>query len=129
MVRRWRDEGRTELENLIGLFINTLVLRTDLSGEPSFPRGVRASEGPVSSTRSSIRSVPLEMLVEKLQVERSSSHTPLVQVLFNMLSFQVPSFKLSSLEIKRLPSPKTDSKFDSRLCLRLSCRPSSLNGL
>jgi amino acid adenylation domain-containing protein len=109
--------GRTDVEGLIGLFVNTLVLRTDLSGEPSFRevfRRVRA--GFLHAFEH--QEVPIEMLVDKLQVERSSSHTPLVQVLFNMLSYSDPRVKLSGLEIKRLSAPETDSKFDLTLYAR-----------
>ena len=106
--------GYTAVEALIGLFINTLVVRTDLSGNPSFLDVFkRVREGFLYAYEH--QDVPIETLVSELKIERSLSHTPLVQVVFNMLSFAVPTVSLPGLEVKRLPSPETGSKLDLTL--------------
>ena len=73
--------SRAELEGLIGFFLNTLVLRADISGNPTFLEML-------GRTRSACiagydhADVPFEVLVERLQPSRSAEHQPLFQVLF-----------------------------------------------
>lgn len=73
---------RKELESLIGPFLNTLVLRTKLSGEPTFRQlldRVRAT----SLAAYDHQDLPFEQLVEAIQPDRSTTHTPIFQVMVN----------------------------------------------
>ncbi|HSU17580.1 non-ribosomal peptide synthase/polyketide synthase [Longimicrobium sp.] len=75
------NRGRSEIEGLIGFFVNTLALRIDLAGSPS----VAGLLGRVKETALGAQhhqDIPFEQVVERVQPARSLAHTPLFQVMF-----------------------------------------------
>ncbi|AXG82184.1 non-ribosomal peptide synthetase [Streptomyces paludis] len=77
------NRTRAELEPLIGFFANTLVFRTDLSGDPTF-RELLGRVRTVTTGAYGHSELPFEHIVESLRVERDLSHNPLVQLLFQL---------------------------------------------
>nr|QEO74169.1 condensation domain-containing protein [uncultured bacterium] len=111
--------GRTqaEIEDLIGFFVNTFVLRTDLSGDPSFGELVERVRAAALGAYAH-QDVPFEKLVEELQPQRSLSHTPLFQVMLALQhagSGDVP--KLGDADLDGFGIDATAAKFDLTLNL------------
>src|SRR5262249_10880793 len=101
-----------EVEELIGLFINTLVLRVDLSGNPSF-RGLLAQVREVTLGAYAHQDLPFEQLVEALQPERDQSRSPLFNVLFTLRQGNMSSGQLSSdITLSFCPVENGTAKFD-----------------
>jgi amino acid adenylation domain-containing protein len=79
------NRNRAEVEQLIGFFINTLVMRTHLQGNPPFSK-LLAQVKETALAAYAHQDTPFEMLVENLQPERDLSRNPLVQVVFQLFN-------------------------------------------
>ena len=108
--------GRTrrETEELIGFFLNTLALRTDLSGDPTFAELLaRVRETTLGAYQH--QELPFEKVVEAAQPERSGSHAPLFQVMFVLQNTPRAGANPSGLEIRGMGAEGTVAKFDLTL--------------
>lgn len=110
--------GRTsaETEPLIGMFVNMLALRSDLSGNLSY----RQLLGQVRETLLGAyahQEVPFERLVSELQLERNLGHSPIFQVTLELQNTPQEVMTLPGLQIERMSIPTGTSKFDLTLSL------------
>ncbi|HYG65747.1 MAG TPA: non-ribosomal peptide synthase/polyketide synthase, partial [Thermoanaerobaculia bacterium] len=118
--------NHVELEGLIGFFINTLILRTDLRGEPGFEDLLGRVRETVLSAHTH-QEVPFEKLVEELEPERSLAYSPLFQVLFALQNVPQEELSIRDLRLRPLDSPATTAKFD--LAMALSEAEGEVRGL
>ncbi|MEE8585008.1 MAG: amino acid adenylation domain-containing protein, partial [Acidobacteriota bacterium] len=110
------NRTRAETEGLIGCFINTLVLRTSLKGNPSF-------EALLGRVRQALleaydhQDMPFEQVVEAVQPERTLSRQPLFQVMFILQNAPSGALQAPGLEVAALENPEVTSPFDLTLSL------------
>ncbi|HEU4561203.1 MAG TPA: amino acid adenylation domain-containing protein, partial [Longimicrobium sp.] len=111
------NRTRPELEGLIGFFDNTLALRTDLSGDPSFAALLgRVREATLEAYAH--QDVPFEKLVDELKVERSLSHTPLFQVMLTLQNTPTGGgVELGGVTVRGRAAETGTSRFDLTLIL------------
>ncbi|ACU38330.1 non-ribosomal peptide synthetase [Actinosynnema mirum] len=103
-----------EVEGVIGLFVNTLALRTDLSGNPAFGELTARVRDTVTGAYAH-QELPFEQVVELLRVERSPSRTPLFQVLFDYQENSWSELELPGLEVRRARGEDSSAMFDLTL--------------
>ncbi|BAZ69369.1 nonribosomal protein synthetase [Fischerella sp. NIES-4106] len=97
-----------ELERLIGLFANTLVLRTNCAGNPTFRELLHQVRERTLSAYAH-QDLPFEYLVEQLQPERNPSYNPLFQVMFVLQNSPMEELKLPGLDLNLPPPRKSNS--------------------
>ena len=108
------NRNRSEIEGLIGFFVNTLALRTDLSGNPTF-RELMARVRDVALDAFAHQDLPFERLVKEIQPDRDLSRTPLVQVMFALQNASDSSLRIGSLDLSQVHVSSETSKFDLTL--------------
>jgi amino acid adenylation domain-containing protein len=105
---------RQEWEGLIGCFLNTLALRIDLSGRPTFRQLLRRVRE-VTLNAQVHEEIPFEKLLEELKVERDLSRPPLFQVFLNMHEFADDTLSISGLNVTPFPKIHHRALFDLTL--------------
>ena len=108
--------NRVETENLIGFFVNSLALRTDLSGNPTF-RQLLGRVKQVAFEGYAHQDVPFEKLVEELNPVRDVSQTPIFQVMFGLQNAPRTAPQLNNLAVTRVPVDTHTAKFDLTLLM------------
>ena len=105
-----------ELEQMVGLFVNTLTLRADLSAAPSFRELVARTRQTVFDAYQ-YQDLPFEKLVQELNPQRDTSRHPIFQVSFALQNFPFHQLELFGLEVSELIVPSTSTRFDLELSL------------
>ncbi|MEH2415117.1 amino acid adenylation domain-containing protein [Nostoc sp.] len=119
------NRNRSEIEGLIGFFVNSLVLRTDLSGNPTF-RELLSRVKEVALGAYAHQDLPFEKLVEELHPERNLNQNPLFQVVFALQNAPMSALELPSLTLSPLPFETETTRFDLEFHL---WEPNNQNGL
>jgi aspartate racemase len=119
------NRNQVEIEGLIGFFVNVLVLRTDLSGNPTF-REVLDRVRATCLGAYAHQDVPFEKLVAELRTERDLTHTPFFQVMFAMQTGLTQTLELEGLTLTSIEADTGLARFD--LGLYMSETPDGLRG-
>ena len=107
------NRNRTEVEGLIGLFVNTLALRADLSGVPTFLSLLDRIKEVVLGAYAN-QDMPFDLLVDALHHDRDVSHMPLFQAMFS-LNDPAPRLDVAGLTLDPVPAGGKTAKFDLTL--------------
>ena len=107
---------RVETEGLIGLFVNTLVMRTGLSADSSFIELLRQVRETTLEAYAH-QDVPFEKVVEALQPERDLGRTPLFQVMFSVQNAPRADLQAGELTLRPFQVSEQTAKFDLALTL------------
>jgi aspartate racemase len=108
------NRNRLETEGLIGFFVNALVLRTDLSGNPSFRELLRRVRE-VCLGAYGHQDLPFDRLVEELHVKRDLSRNPLFQVMFVLHNASLRAVELPGLTLSPVEGDSETAHFDLTL--------------
>ncbi len=108
------NRKQSELEHLIGFFINILVLRIDLGADPTF-RELLSQVREVALGAYEHQEMPVEQLVEALHPRRDPARPPLFQAMFILQNAATSSLELPGLTIEELPGNRAATEYDLTL--------------
>jgi alpha-ketoglutarate-dependent taurine dioxygenase/acyl carrier protein len=111
------NRNRAEIEGAIGFFVNHLVLRADLSGDPVFRKFLGRARELVLDAYAN-QDLPFDKLVQELEPERSASQTPLFQTLLVIQNAFTPELNLTGVESSYLEIEDRTSKYDLAIIMR-----------
>ena len=100
-----------DTEDLIGFFLNTLVLRTNLENNPSFEKLLEANKQTILDAYT-YQHLPYEMLVEEIKPERNLAYNPICQVKFVLQNQGESEVDLPELTLISVDRPATKIRFD-----------------
>jgi amino acid adenylation domain-containing protein len=111
------NRNHTEIESLIGFFVNLLPLCADMRGNPTFQELLERVRK-VTLGAYTHQDLPFDKLVEDLQPERHTSYAPLIQVLLVLQNVPIPAMELSGVSLKSMDFESKSSKFDLAMILQ-----------
>lgn len=114
------ERTHARAEGLIGLFVNALVMRTKLSGDPTFAELLaRVRDNALGAYVH--QALPFERLVAELQPPRDLSRQPLAQVMFTLdVSPERRALSLAGLQMEEIPAAQETARFDLLVTLELN---------
>jgi amino acid adenylation domain-containing protein len=115
----------SDTDSLIGLFLNTIPIRIDLSQEPTFIEVLNRVKS-MAISAFELAEVPFDELLQSLNIERSLNHTPLFQVLFALQNAPAGKLKAGNVELTELEPENSKAPFD--LVLSMEETGSSIHG-
>jgi len=105
------NRNQRETEELMGFFLNTLVVRASLGGEPTFREALqRVRQAALGAYEH--QDLPFERLVEELAPGRDMSHNPVFQVVFTLRKAPEKKFEFAGLRLEDFETDLNTSKFD-----------------
>lgn len=117
--------NRLELESLVGFFVNTVVVRADLAGDPTFLDLLnRVRKSTVAAFDH--QEMPFERLVQGLKAQRQPNRHPVFQVMFQLAPQRSPVWSLPGVQVERVTITNETAKFD--LLLSMSEQDNILGG-
>ncbi|HEX6291020.1 MAG TPA: amino acid adenylation domain-containing protein [Herpetosiphonaceae bacterium] len=119
------NRNRPEIEPLIGFFVNVLVLRTSLAGNPTLRELMRRVRETTLEAYAH-QDLPFEQLVEELQPERDLSRSPFFQIIVVLQNTPMPDLQLHNLHLAPVAVDTGSAKFD--LVINLSETPTGMRG-
>ena len=111
------NRGRSEIEKLIGFFVNTLALRVDVSGGVTIGELLERVKVQSLGAQQN-QEMPFEQVVELMQPVRSLAHSALFQVMFAWQNTEQSRLELEGVEVEPLRFPRPVAKFDMTLSLQ-----------
>ena len=121
------NRNHKDIESLIGFFVNTLILRFDLSSNPAFEDFLQQNRNVILDAYAH-QDISFEQLVEELQPGRSLSHSPLFQVLFVLQNAPMGKLELPDLTISPINQDSEISKYDLSMILEENDDTSGIDG-
>jgi len=110
------NRNQAEIEGLIGVFINTLVLRNNLSGNPTF-RELLTQVRQTTLEAYTHQDFPFEKMIEELQLDRELGQSPLFQAMLVLQNQPIDDLKLTNLSLSPIEFENPISQFDLTLSL------------
>ncbi len=110
------NRNRPEIESLLGLFANTILLRADLTGNPTFYNYLMKVKEKTLEVYSN-QDIPFEKVVEEVKPERSLSYTPLFQVLFELQYINDEIKEYKDIKMSSIEQKNNSAKFDMNFLL------------
>ncbi|MFN2252597.1 MAG: non-ribosomal peptide synthetase, partial [Candidatus Promineifilaceae bacterium] len=111
------NRTRSEIEPLIGFFVNTLALRVDLNGSPTVAE-LLAKVKQLTIEAQGHQDIPFEQVVEAANPVRSLSHSPLFQAMFAFQNNPEGRFEAGDLQLEEIHPAHTTTHFDLSLSMQ-----------
>ncbi|QOZ54872.1 non-ribosomal peptide synthetase [Bradyrhizobium sp. CCBAU 53338] len=108
------NRNQIESERLIGLFANTLILRNDFSGDPTFGEMLRRVR-PVTLDAYRNQDLPIEEVLRALQIARRTDGNPLFRIMFILQNASIEAVRFPGLSTRRLEVDPKVARFDITL--------------